>query len=103
MVVIWHIVVFLLALYSIPHLYIFPASFAIMFIILWVQELIQAKTRRRLTMNKKTDRDFKETVKDRANRDPEFRNEILKEALEAIDCGDIDVAKALLRNCIWNN
>ena len=54
-------------------------------------------------MNKKTDRDFKETVKDRANRDPEFRNEILKEALEAIDCGDIDVAKALLRNCIWNN
>jgi DNA-binding phage protein len=45
-------------------------------------------------------RDFKETVKDRADRDPEFRNELLTEALEAIVCGDVDVAKVLLRDYI---
>lgn len=41
-------------------------------------------------------RDFKETVKDRADRDPEFRNELLAEALEAIVCGDVEVAKVIL-------
>ena len=45
-------------------------------------------------------RDFKETVKDRADRDPEFRNELLTEALEAIVCGDVDVAKVMLRDYI---
>ena len=48
-------------------------------------------------------RDFKETVRQRANNDPEFRNGLLKEALDAIDCGDGDVAKALIRDCIWEN
>ena len=45
-------------------------------------------------------RDFKETVKDRADRDPEFRNELLTEALEAIVCGDVEVAKVMLRDYI---
>lgn len=45
-------------------------------------------------------RDFKETVKDRADRDPEFRNELLTEALEAIVCGEGEVAKVLLRDYI---
>ena len=47
-------------------------------------------------MNKNTNRDFKETVKERANRDPHFRKEILEEALEAINLGDIELAKSLL-------
>ncbi len=45
-------------------------------------------------------RDFKETVKARADRDPEFRNELLTEAMEAIVCGDVDVAKVMLRDYI---
>lgn len=45
-------------------------------------------------------RDFKETVKARVDRDPEFRDELLKEAHEAIVCGDFDVAKILLRDYI---
>jgi len=45
-------------------------------------------------------RDFKETVKDRADRDPEFRNELLTEALEAIVRGEVEVAKILLRDYI---
>jgi DNA-binding GntR family transcriptional regulator len=45
-------------------------------------------------------RDFKETVKDRADRDPEFRNELLTEALEAIVCGDVEAAKIMLRDYI---
>jgi DNA-binding phage protein len=45
-------------------------------------------------------RDFKETVKDRADRDPEFRKELLTEALEAIVCGEVEVAKTLLRDYI---
>jgi DNA-binding phage protein len=45
-------------------------------------------------------RNFKETVKDRADRDPEFRNQLLTEALEAIVCGEVEVAKILLRDYI---
>lgn len=45
-------------------------------------------------------RDFKETVKDRADRDPGFRDELLTEALEAIVCGDVEVAKVMLRDYI---
>jgi len=39
---------------------------------------------------------IKDTVNERAARDPEFRYEILKEALDAINCGDIELAKSLL-------
>lgn len=45
-------------------------------------------------------RDFRETVKERADRDPEFRNGLLMEALEAIVRGELDVAKILLRDYI---
>ena len=45
-------------------------------------------------------RDFRETVKDRANRDPEFRNGLLTEALEAMVRGELEVAKILLRDYI---
>lgn len=45
-------------------------------------------------------RDFRETVKDRADRDPEFRNGLLTEALEAVVQGDFEVAKILLRDYI---
>lgn len=45
-------------------------------------------------------RDFRETVKDRADRDPEFRHGLLAEALEAVVRGEIDVAKILLRDYI---
>lgn len=45
-------------------------------------------------------RAFKETVKDRADRDPEFRNGLLEEALGAVVRGELDVAKILLRDYI---
>jgi len=45
-------------------------------------------------------RDFRETVKDRAERDANFRNGLLAEALEAIVRGELDVAKILLRDYI---
>jgi len=45
-------------------------------------------------------RDFRETVKDRASRDKEFRIALLAEALGAIVSGELDVAKTLLRDYI---
>lgn len=45
-------------------------------------------------------RDFRETIKDRADRDPEFRNGLLTEAMEAVVRGEFDVAKILLRDYI---
>ncbi len=44
----------------------------------------------------KMNKPFKETVRQRANHDPEFRTELLKEVLKAINCGDVELAKALL-------
>jgi hypothetical protein len=45
-------------------------------------------------------RDFRETVKNRAERDAKFRNGLLAEALEAVVRGELDVAKILLRDYI---
>lgn len=45
-------------------------------------------------------RDFKATVKDRADRDPEFRRELLKEALEAVVNGEPELGRILLRDYI---
>ena len=45
-------------------------------------------------------RDFKETIRDRAERDPKFRKELLREALEAMLSGEIAVAKTILRDYI---
>ncbi len=45
-------------------------------------------------------REFKETVKARAARDPEFRKALLVEAVELLLEGDVETGKALLRNYI---
>jgi DNA-binding phage protein len=41
-------------------------------------------------------RSFKETVRARAQRDPEFRRALLKEALEHLITGDVDTGRAIL-------
>ena len=45
-------------------------------------------------------RDFKETVKERAARDPAFREELLKEGVECLLAGDVDAGKIVLRDYI---
>ena len=45
-------------------------------------------------------RDFKETVKARALRDPAFRDALLTEAVESFLAGELDVGKAVLRDYI---
>jgi len=45
-------------------------------------------------------RDFKETIRDRVQRDPKFRKELLREGLEAMLAGEIAVAKTILRDYI---
>ena len=43
-------------------------------------------------------RSFRQIVKERATRDPEFRVGLLTEAIECVLNDEIDVAKALLRD-----
>ena len=45
-------------------------------------------------------RDFKDTVKARADRDPKFRAALLTEAVERMLVGDLDTGKAVLRDYI---
>ncbi len=45
-------------------------------------------------------RDFRETVQDRAARDPAFREELLKEGVECLLAGDVDAGKIVLRDYI---
>ena len=45
-------------------------------------------------------RDFKETIKARADRDSAFREALLVEAVELLLEGDVDTGKAVLRNYI---
>jgi DNA-binding phage protein len=45
-------------------------------------------------------RDFKETIRARVERDPKFRKELLREGVEAMLAGDVDTAKAILRDYI---
>jgi hypothetical protein len=45
-------------------------------------------------------RDFRETVKARADRDPAFREALLKEGIECLLAGDMDTGKAVLRDYI---
>ena len=45
-------------------------------------------------------RDFKETVRVRIDRDPAFREELLKEGIECMLSGDVDTGKAVLRDYI---
>ena len=43
-------------------------------------------------------REFKKTVKARAERDPAFREALLTEAIEQLLVGDIETGKAVLRS-----
>lgn len=45
-------------------------------------------------------RDFKQTIKARLDSDPAFREELLKEGVQALLLGDLDTAKAILRDFI---
>ncbi len=45
-------------------------------------------------------RDFKETIRARVQRDPVFREELLKEGIQCLLAGDMDTGKAVLRNYI---
>ena len=44
--------------------------------------------------------DFKETVKERVERDPTFREELLKEGVQCLLTGEVDTGKAILRDYI---
>ena len=45
-------------------------------------------------------RDFKETIQARIERDPAFREELLKEGVDCLLSGDVDTGKAVLRDYI---
>lgn len=45
-------------------------------------------------------RNFKDTIKARIERDPAFRDELLREGIECFLQGDIETGKAILRNFI---
>src|SRR5271165_4291220 len=45
-------------------------------------------------------RDFKETIRARAVRDPKFRRELLREGVECMLAGDTATAKTILRDYI---
>ncbi len=45
-------------------------------------------------------KDFKETVRERLQRDPKARKALLAEAIECMLSGDVDTGKAILRNYI---
>ena len=45
-------------------------------------------------------RDFKETIQARVERDPAFREELLREGVECLLSGDLDTGKAVLRDYI---
>ena len=45
-------------------------------------------------------RDFKESVRARAQRDPAFREALLREAIETLLAGDVETGKAVLRDYI---
>ncbi len=45
-------------------------------------------------------REFKETIQARVQRDPAFREELLKEGLECLLSGDVDTGNAVLRDYI---
>ena len=45
-------------------------------------------------------KDFKETVRERLQREPEFRTALLRAAIECLMSGDVDTGKAILRDYI---
>lgn len=44
--------------------------------------------------------DFKETIRARAQRDPDFRQALLREAVESVISGDLRTGKAVLRDYV---
>jgi DNA-binding phage protein len=44
--------------------------------------------------------DFKETIRERAQRDPDFRQALLREAVECMLNGDLATGKAVLRDYV---
>ena len=44
--------------------------------------------------------DFRETIRERAQRDRKFRRALLREAVECIINGDLPIGKAVLRNYV---
>jgi hypothetical protein len=45
-------------------------------------------------------RDFKETIQARIQKDPAFRNELLREGVECLLSGDLETGKSILRDYI---
>ncbi len=45
-------------------------------------------------------RDFKESVQARIERDPKFRKELFKEAIQCLLAGDVETGKSILRDYI---
>lgn len=45
-------------------------------------------------------KDYKETIRKRVQRDPAFREALLKEAIESLLSGDVDTGKAVLKDFI---
>ena len=45
-------------------------------------------------------RDFKETIRERVDREPAFREALLTEGIECLLAGDLDTGKAVLRDFI---
>ena len=45
-------------------------------------------------------RDFRETIQARVQRDPAFRQELLKEGIDCLLSGEVEVGKAVLRDFI---
>jgi DNA-binding phage protein len=44
--------------------------------------------------------DFKETIRDRAQREPKFRQALLREAVESYLTGDLETGKSVLRDYV---
>jgi hypothetical protein len=47
--------------------------------------------------------DFKETVQARLARDPEYREELLRESIKCLLSGDLDTGKAILRALVMRS
>ena len=45
-------------------------------------------------------RDFKDTVQARIQRDPAYRQELLREGIQCLVAGDLDTGKAILRDYV---
>jgi hypothetical protein len=48
-------------------------------------------------------RDFRDTIRERAQREPAFRQSLLHEGLQLINSGDVATGRAMLRNYIGNS